>query len=148
MKKPDQDTGRQNIYCEAKRLCLSYCIFAITMPEMFGYEHIPLVDHLEQDILILLCSIEPTEESPLTRQLKLSPDDNLGRGITPEFLKDISGKFDEDESLKPALILAVEELSAQLSSKDANGDFQPYFTVCQFSLPKSISPSVDHDRRP
>lgn len=25
------------IICEARRLCLSYCIFAITMPEMFGY---------------------------------------------------------------------------------------------------------------
>jgi ubiquitin conjugation factor E4 B len=40
MKKQDPDTRKWNIYCEAKRLCLSYCIFAITMPEMFGYEKI------------------------------------------------------------------------------------------------------------
>lgn len=25
-----------NVICEARRLCISYCIFAITMPEMFG----------------------------------------------------------------------------------------------------------------
>lgn len=24
------------VLCEARRLCLSYCMFAITMPEMFG----------------------------------------------------------------------------------------------------------------
>lgn len=140
MKRPDQDTRRWEIYCEAKRLCLSYCIFAITMPEMFGCENISHLDYLEQGMLInSLCRIEPSEESPLARQLLLSPDDNLRRGITPEFLKDISGKFDEDDSLKPALIAAVEELSAQLSSKDANGDFQPYFTVRRFPFP---SPQV------
>lgn len=70
----------------------------------------------------------------MARQLLLSPDDNLRRGITPEFLKEISLKFDEDDSIKPALIFAVEELSAQLSSKDANGAFQPYLTVCHFAI--------------
>lgn len=25
------------IICEARRLCMSYCMFGITMPEMFGY---------------------------------------------------------------------------------------------------------------
>lgn len=43
-------------------------------------------------------------------------------------------KFDEDDSIQPALISAVEELSAQLSSKDASGAFQPYFTVCRVAL--------------
>lgn len=31
------DDSKFGIICEARRLCLSYCIFAITMPEMFGY---------------------------------------------------------------------------------------------------------------
>lgn len=30
------DDPKFNVICEARRLCLSYCIFAITMPEMFG----------------------------------------------------------------------------------------------------------------
>lgn len=73
--------------------------------------------------------IESSDESPLARQLLLSPDDGMRRGITPEFLKEVSGKFEDDDSLKPALISAVEELSGQLALKDANGEFQPYFTV-------------------
>jgi ubiquitin conjugation factor E4 B len=31
------DDPKYQILCEARRLCMSYCIFAITMPEMFGY---------------------------------------------------------------------------------------------------------------
>lgn len=30
------DDPKFGIICEARRLCMSYCIFAITMPEMFG----------------------------------------------------------------------------------------------------------------
>jgi ubiquitin conjugation factor E4 B len=32
-----EDDPKFNVICEARRLCMSYCIFAITMPEMFGY---------------------------------------------------------------------------------------------------------------
>lgn len=31
------DDPKYQVLCEARRLCMSYCIFAITMPEMFGY---------------------------------------------------------------------------------------------------------------
>lgn len=31
-----EDDPKFNAICEARRICLSYCIFAITMPEMFG----------------------------------------------------------------------------------------------------------------
>lgn len=31
------DDPKFNIICEARRLCMSYCIFAITMPDMFGF---------------------------------------------------------------------------------------------------------------
>jgi hypothetical protein len=92
---------------------------------------------LEFSVTVLtnfLCRIDSSGESPLARQLLLNPDDNSRRGITPEFLKEISLKFDEDDSIKPTLIVAVEELSAQLSSMDANGAFQPYLTVCRFAL--------------
>jgi ubiquitin conjugation factor E4 B len=92
----------------------------------------PILIIYQKVLTIYARRIESTEESPLAQQLLLSPDDNLRRGVTPEFLKDLSAKFDEDDSLKPAVIAAVEELSAQLSSRDANGDFQPYFTVCRF----------------
>lgn len=32
-----EDDPKFKVICEARRLCLSYCMFAITMPEMFGY---------------------------------------------------------------------------------------------------------------
>lgn len=35
-KKPNDDDPKYAIVKEARRLCLSYCIFAATMPEMFG----------------------------------------------------------------------------------------------------------------
>lgn len=36
-RRPREDDPKFNVICEARRLCTSYCIFAITMPEMFGY---------------------------------------------------------------------------------------------------------------
>lgn len=35
-KRPSNDDPKYAIVKEARRLCLSYCIFAATMPEMFG----------------------------------------------------------------------------------------------------------------
>lgn len=36
-RRPRDDDPKFNVICEARRLCTSYCVFAITMPEMFGY---------------------------------------------------------------------------------------------------------------
>lgn len=36
-KKSRDDDPKFDVIREARRLCMSYCIFAITMPEMFGY---------------------------------------------------------------------------------------------------------------
>lgn len=35
-KKPSAEDRKYMIVKEARRLCMSYCIFAVTMPEMFG----------------------------------------------------------------------------------------------------------------
>ena len=35
------DDPKFGAICEARRLCISYCLFAITMPEMFGYVSSP-----------------------------------------------------------------------------------------------------------
>ena len=42
---------KQEILKETRRLCMSYCVFAVTMPEMFEQEATsnPLVDHLLAD---------------------------------------------------------------------------------------------------
>jgi ubiquitin conjugation factor E4 B len=35
------EDSKNRILKEARRICMSYCIFAITMPEMFGFVHGP-----------------------------------------------------------------------------------------------------------
>lgn len=36
LKKNGEEDPKFNVAKEARRLCLSYCLFAITMPDMFG----------------------------------------------------------------------------------------------------------------
>ena len=106
-RKARDDDPKYQVLCEARRLCMSYCIFAITMPEMFG--------------------LDSPERSPLAQYLLLDPEDD--KGIDFDFISEAVKRFDEDESVKPAFIAAVEELSAELSSKNANDDYKSYCTA-------------------
>ncbi|GKZ85214.1 hypothetical protein AnigIFM56816_010980 [Aspergillus niger] len=101
------DDPKFSAICEARRICLSYCIFAITMPEMFG--------------------LEPAEKSPLKPYLLLDPEDD--KGVDFEFIGEAVKRFDEDESLKPAFITAVEEMSQELAAMTINDDYKPYMTA-------------------
>ncbi|PYH93723.1 hypothetical protein BO71DRAFT_326916 [Aspergillus ellipticus CBS 707.79] len=102
-----EDDPKFNIICEARRLCLSYCIFAITMPEMFG--------------------LEPSEASALKPYLLLDPEDD--KGVDFEFISEAVKRFEEDESIKPAFIAAVEEMSRELGAMTINDDYKPYMTA-------------------
>lgn len=73
--------------------------------------------------------IEPTEPSPLKSHLLLDPENE--RGIDPEFLTEAARRFDEDESIKPAFVTAVEVMSQELASLNISDDYKPYMTVCQ-----------------
>lgn len=94
---------KQDILKETRRLCMSYCVFAVTMPEMFEHEATsnPLVDHLLAD---------PDADS----------------GICTDFLTEASSRFEEDESIKEAVVGAAEELSRQLAGKNMLEDYQNY----------------------
>ena len=94
---------KQEILRETRRLCMSYCVFAVTMPEMFEQEVTsnPLVDHLLAD-----------------------PDADTG--ICTDFLTEASSRFEEDESIKEAIVGAAEQLSQQLSTKSMLDDYQFY----------------------
>jgi ubiquitin conjugation factor E4 B len=73
-------------------------------------------------------SLEPTGRSPLKPYLLLDPEDD--KGVDLEFLSEAVKRFEEDETIKPAFIAAVEELSRELSSMGINDDYKPYVTVC------------------
>ncbi|KAJ5614295.1 hypothetical protein N7528_007949 [Penicillium herquei] len=95
------DDPKFQVLCEARRLCMSYCIFGITMPEMFGSTLAPYL------------LIDPEEE----------------KGVDFEFISEAVKRFEDDDGVKPTFIAAVEELSAGLSTKDINDDYKPYSTA-------------------
>lgn len=95
---------RQDVLKEARRLCMSYCIFAVTMPEMFGADT-PLVN-------------------PLAKHLLEDPDTD--RGIDVDFLSEATARFEEDESIRDALVGAVEQLSQELAKMSMNDAYKPY----------------------
>ncbi|KAG2420716.1 hypothetical protein HFD88_000330 [Aspergillus terreus] len=98
-----------NVICEARRLCISYCIFAITMPEMFGAEQ--------------------SERSPLKPYLLLDPEDE--KGVDFDFMSEAVKRFEEDDTIKPAFISAVEDMSRELAGMTVNDDHKPYVTALQ-----------------
>ncbi|KAJ5281570.1 hypothetical protein N7478_006942 [Penicillium angulare] len=98
------DDPKFQVLCEARRLCMSYCIFGITMPEMFG--------------------LDSPERSTLVPHLLLDLDSD--KSVDPGFISEAVKRFEEDDSLKPVFIAAVEELSSDLSKLDIIDDFKPY----------------------
>ncbi|KAH5137500.1 peptidylprolyl isomerase [Parastagonospora nodorum] len=98
---------KHEIVKEARRLCFSYCIFAATMPDMFG-EEMPPTNALADHIL-------------------LGPDDD--RGICYDFLTEASHRMGEDDSVKEALVSAMEDVSRRLVKVSMNGDYRPFMLV-------------------
>ncbi|EYE97942.1 ubiquitin-ubiquitin ligase UFD2 [Aspergillus ruber CBS 135680] len=107
-RRPRDDDAKFNAICEARRLCISYCMFAITMPEMFGAE---------------------SDGSPLKPFLLLDPEED--KGIDLDFIGEAVKRFDEDENIKPAFIAAVEGLSQELAELNINDEYKPYMMALQ-----------------
>lgn len=95
---------KHGVLAETKRLCMSYCTFAVTMPEMFG-ENVPA-------------------GNPLVNHMLNEPESDTG--ICYDFLTEASARFEEDESIKEAVVGAVEELSRQLATKSMLGEERAY----------------------
>ncbi|KAI9734960.1 MAG: hypothetical protein M1834_002042 [Cirrosporium novae-zelandiae] len=114
---------RHGIIKEAKRLCMSYCIFAATMPEMFGVE-------------------EPLENS-LTAHLLVDSEDDCG--LCPEFLQEAVNRFPEDDTIRDALVGAAEDISRKLAKLTMNDDYKPYVTALRnlARFPKIIEAIVE-----
>ena len=97
---------KSDVVREARRLCMSYCIFAITMPDLFHPD-------------------EPSSvENPLTLHLLADPDDD--RGLCYDFLSYAVERSNEDDTIIPAIVEAIEQLSRRVSKITMNEDFKPY----------------------
>jgi ubiquitin conjugation factor E4 B len=103
----DKKDPKHEIAREARRLCFSYCVFAATMPDMFG-EEAPATNALADHLL-------------------LGPDHD--RGVCHDFLLEASLRLAEDDTVKEALVGAMEDLSRRLAKVSMNGDYQPYMIV-------------------
>ncbi|XXG97398.1 hypothetical protein Hte_003699 [Hypoxylon texense] len=96
---------KEAVLSEAKRLCMSNCIFALTMPEYFGRD--PNPDH---DALV---------------PYLLRNHDNED-GICYDFFSEAVSRIPEDDSIASIFTEAMVTMSKQLSKTDMNGDYKPY----------------------
>lgn len=96
---------RQEVLEEAKRLCMSNCLFALTMPALYGRDPNPRHDSLAPYLL------------------KGVQDDG---GLCFDFIREAIKRFDEDEAFPALFNDAMVTLSSQLSALSLEDDFKPY----------------------
>jgi ubiquitin conjugation factor E4 B len=106
-----KERGRTNqkwvIVQEARRLCMSWCIFVITTPEIFG--------------------LETDGSRELADRLLMDPEDDTG--LCHDFLGEFSSRLVEDESIKETFVSAVEDLSQRLASLSMDSEYRSHTSV-------------------
>jgi len=97
---------KRDVIEDARRICMSYCVFAVTMPDMFNRE--------------------VSTSNPLTEHLLTDQEDD--RGLCHDFLTEINTRIAEDitDTATEAIVGAIEGLSRELAYKSMNDDFKPY----------------------
>lgn len=95
---------KRDVLAEAKRLAMSYCVFVVTMPEMF--------------------SDEPSASNPLVDHLLADPE--CDTGICTDFLTEVNVRLDgeDPEDVRNVVVGAAEELSIRLAATDMLSDYQ------------------------
>ncbi|KAF7542311.1 hypothetical protein G7Z17_g11690 [Cylindrodendrum hubeiense] len=96
---------RYEVHEEAKRLCMSSCLFALTMPDLYGREPNPKHDTL---MPYLLKGIQNDE------------------GLCFDFIREAIKRFDEDEAFPGIFSNAMVQISAKLGSLSMDDDYKPY----------------------
>jgi ubiquitin conjugation factor E4 B len=94
---------------EARRICFNYCIFAATMPDMFGG----------------MDTSTPT--FPLAEHLLADPESD--RGLCHDFINEAVSRFNDEENgaeVKQLLVETTEEISRRLAKLSMNDDYKPY----------------------
>ncbi|KAK4166201.1 ubiquitin elongating factor core-domain-containing protein [Cladorrhinum sp. PSN259] len=94
---------------EAKRLCFSNCIFALTMPELFGRD-----------------PVSPPSDPLAPYLLREVDSDN---GIDLEFFGEAVARLGEDESVGELFVNAMAEISRKLAGLSMNDDYKPHINA-------------------
>ncbi|KAK7981070.1 hypothetical protein PG989_013527 [Apiospora arundinis] len=118
---------KQAILDEAKRLCVSNCIFALTMPELFGREPNPNHDSL---VPYLLRNAEVED------------------GICLDFFNEAVERMKEDDTVAPIFTNAMVELSQRLAKKSMDDDYKVYINclVTYARYPALLEALAEHPR--
>lgn len=101
---------KESLLAEAKRMCMSYCLFAVTLPDLFGRE--PKPDH---DTLVPYLLRDMEHES----------------GLCLDFLQEAVSRIADDDSLSDIFVKDMVAISARLSNLTMNDDYKPHINVRQ-----------------
>lgn len=73
-------------------------------------------------------SADYSPSSTLKSHLLHEPDSNLG--LCHDFMLEAMQRAEEDDTIIPAFVSAVGEMSRDLSAMSFNSDYKPYMLVC------------------
>lgn len=76
--------------------------------------------------------------NPLTPHLLVDPEDD--RGVCHEFLSEAILRAGDDETVLPAVVGAVEDLSRQLAKMAMSDNYQPYVSASNPLISYSAAP--------
>ncbi|KAM0220739.1 hypothetical protein ACHAPQ_001517 [Fusarium lateritium] len=96
------------VHEEAKRLCMSGCLFALTMPDLYGRQPNPKHDTL---VPYLLKGVQ---------------DEG---GICFNFIQEAIKRFDDDEAFPALFNDAMVQISSRLGAISMDQDYKPYVQV-------------------
>jgi ubiquitin conjugation factor E4 B len=124
---------RQELLEEAKRLCMSNCLFALTMPALYGLVHGYMWRAARIVLGLTVCSRDPNpqHDTLVPYLLKGIQDDG---GLCFEFIKEATKRFDEDEAFPALFSEAMVKISALLRPLSLEDDYKPYVQVGSFNL--------------
>ncbi|KAI0854035.1 ubiquitin conjugation factor E4 [Daldinia vernicosa] len=116
---------KEAVLNEAKRLCMSNCIFALTMPEYFGRDPNPNHDSLVPYLL--------------------RHHDNED-GICLDFFAEAIARIPEDDTVAPIFVDAMATMSKRLATMTMNDDYRPYINclVTYARFPPLLNALAEH----
>ncbi|KAH8158731.1 hypothetical protein CIB48_g9518 [Xylaria polymorpha] len=104
---------KEAVLDEAKRLCMSNCIFALTMPEYFGRDPNPNHDSLVPYLL----RNHDNEDS-----------------VCLDFFTEAISRIGEDDTIAPIFTEAMVVMSGRVAKMTMNDDYKPYINHPSFQV--------------
>ncbi|KAI8634270.1 ubiquitin fusion degradation protein 2 [Xylariaceae sp. FL1651] len=118
---------KEAVLSEAKRLCMSNCIFALTMPEYFGR------------------NANPNHDSLVPYLLRNHDNED---GVCLDFFTEAVSRINEDETVAPIFTEAMVIMSEQVAKMTMNDDYKPYINclVTYSRFPPLLDALARHPR--